>query len=198
MAFSNIKKYTQGGSKTAAPVSQTPVSNSAQDELDDLLSYDDTDETLAPAPAEEPASQEAPAAPEAPAPQDTPAPPKAPTPKEKKPSKKKAPTKSMMKKSTPAGENDSKLRKQTSDPTATRVSARIPNDLYMDMIFLRAAQGHSMDYTITNAVQTVLRHKYSCACGTTFYMDAAESINTAPGFCPACGSNSVRKVKTGR
>lgn len=112
---------------------------------------------------------------------------------------KKAPSKqSAGKKKAPVAKSDSKLRKPAPDPTAQRVGARVPKDLYEEMAVLRATQGLSMDYTITHAVHTVLRHKYGCACGCSFYMDASESAVTTPSVCPACGNNTIRKAKNNR
>ena len=137
---------------------------------------------------------EAPATSSAPAPaESTPA-----TPKEKKtspPAKKK----DTSKKASPKGKKgptfdyttDTKLRKDSSDPTAKRISARVSNEIYTDLMYLRA-QGMSMDYTITSSLQTVLYNKYICSCGMVFFTDGNHGD---PKCCPACGNPGFHKER---
>lgn len=174
--------HLPGKNNTTKSEAPKPVSaDAAQEELNGLLDMNDE------APVEPAAPAPAPAESEPAAPKEKKSPPPA---KKKDPSSKKASSKGK-KGPTYDYTTDAKLRKDSSDPTAKRISARVSSEIYEDLGLLRV-RGMSMDYTITSSLRLFMYNKYTCSCGMVFFTDGEHG---EPKCCPACGNPGFHKER---
>lgn len=120
----------------------------------------------------------------------------------RKTSKKPAKGSGAAKRTAVSGDNStdsaSKLRKATSDPTAQRISARIPQSVFFDLQCMKTLRSESTDYIISASLQDRIYRQFTCACGANFSIGGTGAETAKAVVCPICRSENIRRIRHNR